>query len=216
MNGKIQTALVALGIFLSTLFAHGQVRVINPSKTGPQQESIYRTLDFITANMDAPCGATLPMAKDMIIALEGESLSARTVGNLDMVLIGHGIFVDTTVAAFTGATKETVGYLVTVADNGGFFTANEQTEGLKMPTGSEIGMTMGGTKTTFLVIAGKYRGGTNEAKVEILLHELGHAVNATGFQADYGSPSKAAANDHIVMGGCKNVIKAAGKFKGVL
>jgi hypothetical protein len=52
--------------------------------------------------------------------------------------------------------------------------------------------------------------------VEILLHELGHAVNATGFQADYGSPSKAAANDHIVMGGCKNVIKAAGKFKGVL
>jgi hypothetical protein len=48
------------------------------------------------------------------------------------------------------------------------------------------------------------------------LHELGHAVNAPGFQADYNSQNKIDANDRIIMTGCKSVLKAAGKYKGVL
>ena len=48
---------------------HAQI-VDNPSKTGVQQESIYRTLDFISNNLDASCTATLPMAKDMILLHE--------------------------------------------------------------------------------------------------------------------------------------------------
>jgi len=34
-------------LMLGTL--HAQFTVTNPSKTGPQQESIYRTLDFASA-----------------------------------------------------------------------------------------------------------------------------------------------------------------------
>jgi hypothetical protein len=75
---------------------------------------------------------------------------------------------------------------------------------------------MGGDRTSFYIIAGQYKGGTNPAKVEILLHELGHAVNAPGFQADYNSQNKIDANDRIIMTGCKSVLKAAGKYKGVL
>ncbi len=66
------------------------------------------------------------------------------------------------------------------------------------------------------VIAHQYRGDSNQAKVVILLHELGHATNAPGFVPDYGSPSKVDHNDSLITNGCKNVVKSAGKFKGAL
>ena len=50
------TILTVLAIWAGALtYAHGQMVVENPSKTGPQQTSIYNTLDFIVANMDASC-----------------------------------------------------------------------------------------------------------------------------------------------------------------
>ena len=171
---------------------HAQI-VDNPSKTGVQQQSIYRTLDFISTNMDASCAATLPMAKEMIAALESDRVNEQTI------LIGHGNFVNSNVAAFTGATKGTEGYLIIVSNTGAFFTANERS-----------------TETTFLQIAHQYKGGTNQAKVVILLHELGHATSAPGFVPDYGDQSKVDHNDSLVTNGCKNVVKSAGKFKGSL
>ena len=204
------TILTVLTIWAGALtYAHGQIVVENPSKTGPQQTSIYNTLDFIVANMDASCSATLPMAKDMIVALESDRSNEQTI------LIGHANFPNTTIAAFTNEGHEPAGYLVVIADNGAFFTANEKTE-IAHLSGSTIGSVMGGDRTSFYIIAGQYKGGTNPAKVEILLHELGHAVNAPGFQADYNSQNKIDANDRIIMTGCKSVLKAAGKYKGVL
>ena len=185
---------------------HAQI-VDNPSKTGVQQESIYRTLDFISNNLDASCTATLPMAKDMIVALESDRVNEQTI------LIGHADF--HFAAAFTGATKDTPGYLILVANDGAFFTANEKTESAHLP-GSAIGSVMGGERTSFYIIAHQYKGGSNQAKVVILLHELGHATNAPGFVPDYGNPSKVDHNDSLITNGCKNVVKSAGKFKGVL
>ena len=59
---------------------HAQI-VDNPSKTGVQQQSIYRTLDFISTNMDASCADTLPMAKEMIAALESDRVNEQTILN---------------------------------------------------------------------------------------------------------------------------------------
>ena len=184
---------------------HAQI-VDNPSKTGVQQESIYRTLDFISNNLDASCTATLPMAKDMIVALESDRVNEQTI------LIGHADF--HFAAAFTGATKDTPGYLILVANDGAFFTADERVIPAAAPSG--LGMTLGGETTLSNVIAHQYRGGSNQAKVVILLHELGHATNAPGFVPDYGNPSKVDHNDSLITNGCKNVVKSAGKFKGAL
>jgi hypothetical protein len=183
---------------------HAQVAVENPSKQGPQQESIYRTLDFINANMDAQCTATLPMAKEMIVALEGRT-GDKTVAVIDpnMILIGHGDFPHSMIAAFTGATAQTVGYLIIVANAGAFYTEVVPAE-FKKNDGN------------YLAIAHQYHGGTNQAKAVILLHELGHATNAPGFLSDLGSQAKIDHNDAIILRGCKSVIKAAGKYRGAL
>ena len=123
-------------------------------------------------------------------------------------------FVNSNVAAFTGATKGTEGYLIIVSNTGAFFTANERSTPDTPSSG--LGMTMGEHETTFLQIAHQYKGGTNQAKVVILLHELGHATSAPGFVPDYGDQSKVDHNDSLVTNGCKNVVKSAGKFKGSL
>jgi hypothetical protein len=195
-RGTIKVVLAALVFGLAKLGYADAVHVNPPipeveapSKTGPQQQSIYATLDFILAHMDAQCAVTLPGASDMVRALEADKQ------NEQMILVGHGVFADPLLAAFTGNSGNVPpGYMMVVADNGGFFTD-----------------VVPGHPKNFLMIANEFHGGTNQAKVEILLHELGHATNAPGFVSDFGSREKIDHNNALVMTGCKNVIKSAGK-----
>ena len=88
MSRTVNRAIVFLTRFLTRAFIvycwvlaicyamHAQI-VDNPSKTGVQQESIYRTLDFISNNLDASCTATLPLAKDMIVALVSDRVNVN-------------------------------------------------------------------------------------------------------------------------------------------
>jgi len=183
-----------------------QFTVTNPSKIGPQQESIYRTLDFASANMDTQCSATLPMVQDMIKALEGDRV------NSDLILVGHGIFEHTMVAAFTGnGGNVPAGYMMVIADNGAFFTDKTAKSVERDAPGSA---TFGGPTGYYLEVAHKYRGGSNAAKVEILLHELSHAVGVA--EHDYHDSAAVDRNDKRILDNCGKVLKLAEKYKGVL
>lgn len=202
--------MLLLFVFMFNIMGHCQIAVTNPSKTGPQQESIYRTLDFISTNVDTQCSTTLPMVQDMIKALEGDRV------NPDLVLIGHGNFEHTTVAAFTGATPQTVGYLIVIADNGGFFTDKANAELIPKDSPEIQGQTTFGRQHVdyFLQIAHKYRGGTNVAKVDIILHELSHAVGVA--ELDYNNTAAGNRNDKRILDNCSKTLKQAEKYKGVL
>jgi hypothetical protein len=195
-------------IFAVTYTCHGQVTVTSPSKTGPQQASVYATLDFITAHLDATCEASLPNIRPMIAALEGDRV------NPDLILIGHGIFVGTLVAAFTGnGGNVPPGYLMVIADNGAFFT--ETVPDKHLTRVREAGTTtFGGPGGQFLEVGHKYKGGSNAAKVLISLHELSHAVGVA--EPDFGDQAAIDRNDQRVMKSCSESIKAAGKIKGGL
>jgi Zn-dependent peptidase ImmA (M78 family) len=50
-------------------------------------------------------------------------------------------------------------------------------------------------------------GGTAKAQVFILLHELAHALDATGFLHDNGNPANGKINDQTINSQCANTLK---------
>jgi hypothetical protein len=161
----------------------GFISVSNPSKTGPQQDRISTVLNWINTNVDDQCAKWLGGLGDAIESLLGDSTDDRTV------LIGHGAFNGSAVSAFVGnhpsQTDIPDGYAITVNDTGLFFK-------------SISGFTAGG-----------YKGGTSQAQVFILLHELGHWLNASGFQSDFQNSAAGLANDNLVKQNCGKTINAA-------
>jgi hypothetical protein len=55
-----------------------------------------------------------------------------------------------------------------------------------------------------------YTGGTGQAQVEILLHELGHALGATRFQNEYGNTGNGKSNDNLINENCSKTIESLG------
>jgi hypothetical protein len=117
---------------------------------------------------------------------------------ITLQLYGHGTF-DNGTAAFEGGKNadETLagvpaGWIITVNDEGAFFNAK-----------------VGGK--TFTVGRRAYNGGTLKAQAAILIHELGHLMNALGgaalFQSDAGNKKAGRANDKLVDTYCGNLIK---------
>jgi hypothetical protein len=161
----------------------GFINVNNPSKTGPQQDRIRSVMNWINTNVDDNCAKWLSGIGDAISSLLGDPSDDRTV------LIGHGAFNNSGVAAFVGNSPSQTdipdGYAMTVNDMGLFFN-------------SISGLTAGG-----------YTGGTSKAQVFILLHELAHWVNAAGFQNDFQNSAATTANDNLVKQNCGKTINAA-------
>ena len=173
------------------------IHVTEFSKRGAHQDTIKITLAFIVGNADAQCKATLPGLIEGVLALTGGPL-----GNDDeAVLIGHGAFTPRNISAFTGNdTKRTdapAGTIVFVNDNGGFFVSTFTTDEVNQ------------RHKIFKYQFHGYDGGTNQAKVIILLHELAHFLNVA--QPDFANQGAVDANDALVANGCKSVLKAAGK-----
>jgi len=54
-----------------------------------------------------------------------------------------------------------------------------------------------------------YVGGSSQAQVETLLHELGHWLKAPGFQDDFNNPKAGQANDNLVKQHCGKTLNAA-------
>jgi len=120
-------------------------------------------------------------ASDMISALETASAAGGPV-------YGYGVVSDPTNAAFVGANnpdKSPIQGLpqdaaLTVNSNGAFFNSN------------------------YMVGSGfvQYTGGTLQAQVFILVHELAHMVGANGFQPDAGDQGAVNANNKLVQQNC--------------
>ena len=58
----------------------------------------------------------------------------------------------------------------------------------------------------FVVDLGTIQGGTTEADVFILLHELGHALGANGFQPDLNNTAAGNSNDKLINKNCQNTL----------
>jgi RHS repeat-associated protein len=164
----------------------GFIRVKNPSKSGANQDRIRAVLSWIKANADKDCTDWLIGLGDAIDSILGDPADERTV------LIGHGEFDDSSIGAFTGNDRSQTdipdGFAMTVNDTGLFFK-------------SISGLTAGG-----------YSGGSSQAQVFILLHELGHWLNAAGYQSDFGVPDAGRANDNLVKNNCGKTINGAEKI----
>ncbi len=176
-------------ILLASTLAHAAAyNVVEASKQGTHQQSIYSALEFISAKADASCTTALPGLKEMVTSLEGDKANEQTI------LVGHGTF-EALTAAFTGNDGSVPeGYFITVNDTSTFFTD-------RVPN----------KPANYQEIAHKYRGGTAQAQVFILMHELGHALSAPGFIPDLSSTKNVAHNDAIVEASCQSVIRPAGK-----
>jgi RHS repeat-associated protein len=64
--------------------------------------------------------------------------------------------------------------------------------------------------SAFTVGPGKIQGGTDQADVFILLHELGHALDAAGFKSDFNNSAAGKSNDALIQANCQ---KTLDKFK---
>src|SRR5208282_84558 len=176
------SAVAAFGQVQSNSFIH----VENFSKSGPQETTILNTFDYVKDHADAKCIAWFGSSNlhDGIAAIEGTSP--------DTLLIAHGKFSIPSLVAFTGndpkQTDIPAGVIITFNDAGLFFNAIPH---------------MG---------VGDFDGGTNKAKVLVVIHELGHFLNARGFQEDFASQKRVEENNQLVEKNCADTIKAASKL----
>jgi RHS repeat-associated protein len=168
------------------------IHVTNANKTGMQEKRIRDVLDWINPNIDPDCADWLSGYSGAITALEGGDGS-----NPDTVLIGHGTFDTRSVSAFTGnnpsRTDLPPGYAMTVNDVGGFFVGSYPNS-----SGQQVTISPGG-----------YTGGTSQAQVFVLLHELAHFLGAADFQGDFNSRRAGSQNDRLVKDNCKKTLNAA-------
>ena len=177
------------GRAISTYGSGGAVHVKKYSGSGKQQDKIESVLQKIEDALatDTNCSGWLKGGADYIAALIS--------GNL----FGHADFNQNTTAAFVGnnnfdgsSAGVPVGYTLTVNNNGAFFN----------------GVVLGPSGQVYLLVVGAlgYQGGSLAAPATILIHELGHLLDAEGFKSDQKSQSNGAANDKLVDKNCGNLI----------
>ena len=126
-------------------------------KTGSNEDRIKDVLNWINNNIDSDCAKWLSGFGDEIVGLLGDPR------NLDTVLVGHGAFDTRGVSAFSfggPGTDIPPGYALTVNDLEAFFFGSFVQNG-----------------NTYTMSVNGYTGGTSQAQVAILLHELGHSQN---------------------------------------
>jgi RHS repeat-associated protein len=169
------------------------IRVRNPSKVGPQQSRIAKVLSWIRDNIDSECAEWLNDVKARIDELLGDGTEEGT-------FIGHADFDNRYVSAFTGnnrrQTDAPAGFAITVNRQGAFFYGSFWDGRVMRP------LTSGG-----------FAGGTSQAQVFILLHELAHSLGAAGFQADFGDEAAGRANDSLVREHCRKTLDAARRMR---
>jgi hypothetical protein len=190
-GGGVDTASEPWGGGRGGLF----IKVKNPSKSGPKQDRTRKVLSWISENTDEDCRNWLGSSFSTAIAsLRGDPTDSATV------YIGHGDFSTPFVSAFTGNnTQQTnipIGFAITINDTGGFFNS------ATLSAGKSQDLSPGG-----------YVGGSNQAQVYVLLHELAHFLNAPGFLSDFGNPVAGATNDRTVNDNCGKTINASKKLR---
>ena len=175
--------------------AGSDITVSNFSQTGANQQTITSVLNDILQGLNsgkfAGCSTWLTGAAPYSIS---DEITALVTNNS----YGHGPFSDNDIAAFVGGrnqdgtpTGTAASAAISVNDSGAFFNA-------------KLG------DKTFTVGRRAYTGGTLKAQAAVLIHELGHLMNAVGgaagFQADAGNRKAGRANDQLVDQNCGKLI----------
>ncbi len=146
------------------------------AKSGRQYDQAASTFQKISANIDPNCLAFLDSGGQNVKSYISDLLSSN--------LLAVGDFT-ASVAAFTGTAGTTIqaGFAAIVVNRLSAFYYN-----------------------TYKVDQGKITGGTSQADAFILLHELGHALSAKGFQPDYNNNSAGASNDKLIEQNCSKTL----------
>ncbi len=171
------------------------ITVSNFSQTGANQQTITNVLNDILQGLNsgkyAGCSTWLTGAAPYSIS---NYITILTTNNS----YGHGPFSNNGTAAFVGTRNQdgtptgiAASAAIAVNDAGAFFNAKLADK-------------------TFTVGRRAYTGGTLKAQAAILVHELGHLMNAVGgaasFQADAGNKQAGRANDQLVDQYCGKLI----------
>jgi len=154
----------------------GLVSVTNIQKSGKDYDRVSARFSDILNAIDPKCLSFLQSGSTNLSTYVNDLLSNNLVAVANYT---------TTIAAFTGSAGTTMPAgtaAMVVNDSGAFFSSN------------------------FTVDQGQLTGGTARAQVFILLHELGHALGAIGFQPDFGSPSAGKSNDSLINKNCSKTL----------
>lgn len=169
------------------------VQVLTFSQSGPEEADIHDALQGIVDALALPnysgCanwlkGTTMTGTQYIQFLFTPNGFGASS-------WFGHGDFgVTSNTDAFTGSEPAVgPGILLTVNERGGFFKS----------TTFFGGTIEEGPK--------KYQGGSLRAKDLILIHEVAHGVEASGFQSDLGKPTVVKENNKLVDTNCRRLIE---------
>lgn len=177
------------GQFLQTFAGPNKITVTGYSRTGAKENTITNDLNDILNQVLTGGSATWLSNQDFSASQLIAAMETAVSGGPSY---GYGVLNSSTTAAFVG-TNNTDGTpiaglpanaSITVNSNGAFFNS------------------------AYTVGSGfvQYTGGTLQAQIFILVHELAHEVGAAGFQPDAGNPSAGASNNALVQKNCGSQI----------
>jgi RHS repeat-associated protein len=163
------------------------MHVANPTKSGDNYQTVQTAFARMLAFLDPDCEAYLDSG--------GVNLQSYVSSLFAYDLVAVGAF-DVTKAAFTSTrgTDLPDGYAAIVFNTvGAFFNGT---------------VTLPGGSASLSVDNGRIAGGTNKAQVFIILHELGHALGAQGFESDFNNDAAGKRNDDRIDKNCKKTLDA--------
>jgi RHS repeat-associated protein len=158
------------------------LHVEGPTKTGGQYSSVKDAFTRTLASLDPDCEAFLNSGGGNVRTV------ASDLFEHDLVAVG-GFDIKYSAFTNTAGTDLPAGYASMV-----FNTSSAFFQG---PTG------MGGV---FTVNNGQIRGGTPQAQVFIILHELSHLLSSQGFMSDFGNAKAGWQNDRVISSFCRNTL----------
>jgi RHS repeat-associated protein len=157
------------------------LHVTKIAKSGSNYDAVVKRLNQISAGIDPDCEKFLESGGN-------GSSSSYINGLLSASLLAVANFTSSIAAITgTGGTDVPAGTAAIIVNNNGAFFDGD-----------------------YVVENGMYKGGTGQAQIAILLHELAHALGATGFQSDYNNPSAGKSNDMLINQNCGKTIQNLG------
>ena len=173
-----------------------EIDVRQPRKTDPEQSAIRVALREAAQllEVDGLCGCWLDVDQTTKYVKE----------LIEYEYFGHGEFWDPTTKrriprvsaiAGSGCTNLPPGFALTINRRGAFFVSSYESGAYHLGTSLVPG----------------YRGGSREARLSIIYHELPHLRIVRGFPPDAGDPAMVEANSRLVRVLCDRAMEAGAK-----
>jgi len=168
--------------------ANGVIKVANWTTSGAKAVGVQNSLRWIGSQITAytDCDSWLSGNDDVINTILGQTGSVTT----DRVGVGH---FSNTPGTTTNAVAGVAG--TNLPDGSALLTVN--LDGAYFNSGISVGSGVSGIN-----------GGSDQAKLFILLHELAHLTGAQGFQSNDSGAAIQSQNNNLLLQHCGNFIKS--------